>query len=94
MALVNKRERRQRIQTIKEQLINLKVKWVKEVGYQTNLDDLGQCGFCPSVNQFNFVFRLRVKAGHTIKFLVCEECFHALNKLDWNMLITRKGVTL
>jgi hypothetical protein len=92
MARVNKTERRQRIQTIKENLITLKVKEVSEWGFFTNYDEPNKCFFCPSLSQFNLIFHLQLNTGRTRGFLVCEECTHALNKLDWNMLIRRKGV--
>jgi hypothetical protein len=94
MARVNKPERRQRIQTIQEQLKSLKVKEVREWGFHTNYDGYGKCFFCSSLDRFNLIFHLHLKAGRTRGFLVCEECTHTLNKLDWNMLVSRKGVTL
>jgi hypothetical protein len=94
MALVNKRERRQRIQTIKEDLIALKVQEVSQWGFFTDEDEANRCFFCFSPNHFNAIFHLHLNTGRKRGFLVCQECTHALNKLDWNMLIRRKGVTL
>jgi hypothetical protein len=94
MAAYNKKEHRQRIQTIEQTLTTLKVKGVRHWGVFTNYDGPNKCFFCPSLNQFNCIFHLRLNTGRTKGFLVCEECTRALNKLDWNMLVRRKGVTL